>query len=134
MQSLSGKMVGMTIGGLYVACETSCELNFSKEMLPVTSISSGTWREFLAGLSSWTMTFNSNAVLNTTGANIRLILTSFINGTLLDVTIQTKFPDITGVFTVSGKAFVNSGTFSAPSTGSATLNTMFQGSGPLTVI
>lgn len=44
---LYGKMMGVTAEGQFISCELDSTLNFDKDMIPVSSVQSGKWAEYV---------------------------------------------------------------------------------------
>lgn len=130
--TVRGALIGLRINGQYVSCETSCEFNFDVEMLPASAVTSGRWKEFIAGVRSWSMTVDGNLLLKTVGADIKTVLNAVLTGEMVELEFRTRGV-IAPFLVIAGQGLPQTGTISAPGVGRATWNVVFQGSGPFTV-
>lgn len=129
---IKGNRINLSWNGLNISCQTSCELSFDCEMIPASSVSSARWKEFVAGIRSWS--FNVNAKLlksNNTGADVRNILAAYLSGQRVFMEMKSSTGELVEL-TFSGYILVQSGGIQAGSTGSASWNGTFQGTGELT--
>lgn len=130
--TIRGALVGLRINGEYVSCETNCEFNFDVEMLAASAVTSGRWKEFIAGIRSWGMTVDGNLLLASVGADIKTVLSAVLTGEMVELEFRTR-GTIAPFFVIAGTALPQSGSITAPGTGKAVWNVVFQGSGPFTV-
>lgn len=126
---IRGALIGLTINGQFVSCETSCDFKFDVEMLPASASTSGRWKEFIAGIRSWSMTVNGNLLLATVGADIKTVLNAVLTGEEVALEFRTR-GGISPYLIISGQALPQTGGISAPSSGNASWNITFQGTGP----
>lgn len=129
--TIAGKMMGITVGGIFISCETSCDFNCEVEMLPASAVTSGRWKEFIAGIRSWTMSVNMNLLLASAGADAKTLLNSVLTGEILALQFRTR-SSISPYLIISGNAFVQTQSISAAFAGKATSIVTFQGTGPFT--
>lgn len=130
--TISGSLIGLTINNKYVSCETSCDFNFEVEMIDISPITSGRWRESLPGIRSWNMNVNGNLLLATVGADVKTVLSAVLTGEKVDLAFRTR-GSISPYFVISGQAYPKSGGINAANTGKANWNIAFQGTGPFEV-
>ncbi len=132
MPGVAGKIIGLKVNGAFVACETSCTLNFDREMLPASALDSGGWKEFLYGDRGWNMSVDAGLLLQSVGADIKSILmAAFIDSLPLYVQFSTR-PSVNIQLTLSGLALVSGGSITAAMASASSWNCNFQGTGPLT--
>lgn len=128
---IAGSLIGLSINGAFVSCETSCQINFNKVMIPSSAIDSGGWAEFVQGLKSWTVTVNGNLLLEAVPSDIKGLITSgFINDRPLFAEIKT-YPSSTIQMSFSGAVFFTQGSISSASSGVANWTCNLQGVGIL---
>jgi predicted secreted protein len=127
--TIAGKMIGITVGGIFISCETSCDFNCEVEMLPASAVTSGRWKEFIPGIRSWTMSVNMNLLLASAGSDAKTLLKAVLTGEMLALEFRTR-SSISPFLIISGNAFVQSQGISAANAGKATSTVTFQGSGP----
>lgn len=129
---IQGKLMGLTVNGNFVECETSCDFNCDVEMLPASAVTSGRWKEFIPGIRSWTMSVNMNLLLSTANlADAKVILNGVLTGEMFALEFRTKTA-ISPHFIISGNAYVQNQGISAQFAGITTSTVTFQGSGPFT--
>lgn len=129
--TVSGKLIGLTINGEFVSCETSCSFNFDVEMINTSPIDNGRWREVIPGVRSWSMSVDGNLLLRTVGADIKTVLNAVLTGEEVNLEFRTK-GTISPSLVISGRAIPASGGISAPRT-KATWNIEFVGNGAFEV-
>lgn len=127
----AGRLIGLKINGAFVSCETSCSINFGRELLPASAVDSGGWREFIAGVREWGVSVAGNLLLEAVGSDIKSIL---LAGYFKDNPIYVQFStrptsDIELIF--SGLAKLNSADINAPVSGVSNWNAVFKGNGKL---
>lgn len=129
---IKGNRINLSFNGLNISCQTNCELSFEAEMIDATSVSSGRWKEVVAGIRSWSMNVNAKVLkANNTGSDVRNIIAAYLTGQRVFVEMKSNTGSLIEL-TFSGYILVNSGGIQAPSSGSATWNGVFQGTGELT--
>jgi predicted secreted protein len=130
--TIKGNRINVSFNGLNISCQTACELNFDSEMIGASSVSSGRWKEVVQGLRSWTMNVNANLLkANNTGADIRNVIQAYMSGQRVFMEMKSTTGELIEL-TFSGYVLVQGGGISAGSSGLATWNGVFQGTGPLT--
>lgn len=127
--TIKGSLIGLEINGSFVSCETSCDFNFDIEMLPSSAVDSGRWKEFIAGIRSWSMSVNGNLLLATVGADVKTVLNAVMTGEEVNLRFRTR-SIVSPYLIISGKALPMSGNITASSTGKANWTIQFQGTGP----
>lgn len=124
MPAVSGVAFSLGLGGKILAGQRGVTMNFSMDLIDVTSRDSNWWMTHLAGLRSWTIDFD--ALFLEDDAAEQAVEDAWINHTSLAVVITTPAGN-----TYSGTTYLTSysfeGPYSAESVASGTLN----GSGAL---
>lgn len=129
---IKGNRINLSWNGLNISCQTACELSFDAEMIGASSVTSGRWKEFVAGIRSWSLTVNANVLKNnTSGADIRNVLAAYLSGQRVFMEMKSTTGELVELI-FSGYILVSNGGIQAPSVGSATWNGTFQGTGELT--
>lgn len=115
-----------------VANLTSTDFELSKDTIDATNKDGGTYKEFLVGLSSWTMSaegiFEEDG--SATGISAKDLLDDVIAGAPITVVMTSL---VGGDLKLSGSAVITSFAWSAPVNDIATFSVSLQGSGSLTV-
>lgn len=101
-------------------------LSLDSDTIDVTTKDDGDWRQFLAGLKSWTI--SCDALFIEGDVARQKIIQAFNNGT----TVVVKFSKPTA-FSMSGNAIVTHLEFGAPLEDAFTASVEFQGTGSLTI-
>jgi predicted secreted protein len=128
---IPGRLIGLKVNGIFISCELSCDFNFQAEMLPASAIDSAAWKEFIAGIRSWSMGVSGQLLAEAVGADFKTILNSFFTRIPVLVIWGTR-PSATTQLSMSGSALVSGGSATGPNKGAATYTITFQGTGPLT--
>lgn len=129
--TIRGALMGLTIGGKFIDCETSCDFNFDIEMVPAASPNSARWADPIPGVRSWTMSVNANLLLAASTTNAATVFNGIMTGEKFEIEFRTK-PEVSPYFIIKGSAYVQSGSMTAGATGLANWNVTFQGAGPFT--
>lgn len=130
--TIRGALTGLKINGKFVDCETSCDFNFDRDMIPVSPYSAGGWKHFKPGLRGWKMNVNGNLLLRSIGiTDIKTVLDAVLTGEEMEVEFRTR-GDIAPYLSISGNALPMSGGINGPNKGKATWTVTFQGTGPFT--
>lgn len=115
-----------------VANLTSTDFELTKDTIDATNKDGGNYKEFLVGLSSWTMSaegiFEEDG--STTGHSPKDLLDDIIAGEEITVVMTS---DVTGDLKLSGSAVMTSFAWNAPVNDVSTFSCSLQGSGALTV-
>lgn len=116
-----------------VANLTSTDFEFSKDTIDATNKDGAGYKEFLVGLSSWTM--NAEGIFEEdagVGANIsaKELLDDIIAGAPITAVMSSAE---TGDLKLSGSAVITSFSWNAPVNDVSTFSVSLQGSGALTV-
>jgi predicted secreted protein len=128
---IKGNRINLSWNGLNISCQTSCELSFDAEMIGASSVSSARWKEHVSGIRSWSFNVNAKVLrANNTGADIRNVLAAYLSGQRVFMEMKSNTGDLNEL-TFSGYVLVQSGGIQAGSTGAATWNGSFQGTGAL---
>lgn len=130
MSGIAGRLIGLKVNGVFISCEVSCDFNFQADMLPASAIDSAGWKEWIAGIRSWSMSVSGQLLAEAVGADFKTILNTFFTRLPVSLIWGTR-PTATTQLSISGTALLASGTASAPSKGNATWNVVFQGTGAL---
>ena len=128
---MPGNLIGLQIGGTFVDCETSCEVAFETDLLAASPQSSGGWKEYIAGVKSWTITLNAGMLMRMAGTGFNTVLNAFLTGQPMDIKVTTKKQDLYPNFTISGSVYLQSGGFSAAVNSLASWNATLQGNGAM---
>lgn len=117
-----------------VANLTSTDFELSKDTIDATNKDGGDYKEFLVGLSSWTMSaegiFEEDASVGATHISAKDLLDDMVAGTALTVVMTSN---VSTDLKLSGLAVITSFSWSAPVNDIATFSISLQGSGALTV-
>ena len=115
-----------------IANLTSTDFELSKDTIDATNKDGGTYKEFLVGLSGWTM--NAEGIFEedagVTGVSAKDLLDDIIAGAPITVVMTSN---ASGDLKLSGSAVITSFAWSAPVNDIATFSVSLQGSGALTV-
>lgn len=115
-----------------IANLTSTDFELSKDTIDATNKDGGNYKEFLVGLSGWTM--NAEGIFeedgSTTNFSAKELLDDAIAGDLITVVMSSEE---TGDLKLSGSAVITSFSWNAPVNDVATFSVSLQGSGTLTV-
>lgn len=133
---INGTLVALwkDIGGTAtkIANLTSTDFELSKDTIDATNKDGGSYKEFLVGLSGWTMSaegiFEEDA--SVTGVSAKDLLDDVIAGAPITVVMTSNE---SGDLKLSGLAVITSFSWSAPVNDIATFSVSLQGSGSLTV-
>lgn len=128
---MSGNLLGVKLGGQFIDCEMSCELNFENDLLPASPIDEGRWKSYIDGVRSWNVAVNAGTLMRMSGTGFNTILNWFINGGLMEVSIETKAQDIYPSLVISGNVRLRNGGLSASVNTLSTWNTTLEGDGPM---
>lgn len=127
---LAGSVMGVTVDGIFINCETDGSMQFEAEMLPTSSVLSGRWRSFRPGKKSWTITVNGHLLKREAGQDFKTLYDAFFDDREVIVQFRTR-PSVDQFLIFEGKAFISMGNASAPNKGSSTWSMTFQGTGIL---
>ena len=115
-----------------VANLTSTDFELSKDTIDATNKDGGSYKEFLVGLSGWTM--NAEGIFEedggVTGISAKDLLDDIIAGDAVTVVMTSN---VTGDLKLSGSAVITSFSWNAPVNDVSTFSVSLQGSGALTV-
>ena len=115
-----------------VANLTSTDFELSKDTIDATNKDGGSYKEFLVGLSGWTM--NAEGIFeedgSATGVSAKDLLDDIIAGAPLTVIMTSN---VTGDIKLSGSAVITSFAWNAPVNDVSTFSVSLQGTGALTV-
>lgn len=130
---MSGNTIGLEINGEFVSCETSCEFSFEADLRPASPILSGRWKEFVAGVRSWSVNLNAAMLLRMLdGASVDTILNAFLTGAAMGIRFMVKDPALPN-FIISGNVMVQSGSISAQVNTLAGWTVVLTGNGPFII-
>jgi len=130
---MPGNLIGLQIGGTFVDCETSCDVSFETDLWPASPRESGGWKEYIAGVKSWSITLNAGMLMRMAGTGLNTVLNAFLTGQEMAVKVTTKNQDLYPNFTISGRVLLQNGGFSAAVSTLASWNATFQGNGPMRI-
>ena len=115
-----------------VANLTSTDFELSKDTIDATNKDGGSYKEFLVGLSGWTM--NAEGIFeedgSATGVSAKDLLDDIIAGAPITVIMTSNLTDD---IKLSGSAVITSFAWNAPVNDVSTFSVSLQGSGALTV-
>lgn len=127
---MSGNLLGLEINGEFVPCEISCEFNFEADLRPASPIVSGRWKEWIAGVRTWSINLNAAMLLRMLdGASLPVILNAFMTGELMGIRFMVTNPAFPN-FILSGNVIVQNGSISSTVNTKAGWNTVLMGNGP----
>lgn len=125
---MNGRIIGIKVDGIFVPCETSCDISFDGERISTSSSENGNWRASIAGYRSWKASVNGNFEIDTSPGGALALMQSIINGTDVQL-IMTLRITTTQVLIIGGWAGTTNVTINAPSVGLATWSGSFDGVG-----
>lgn len=115
-----------------IANLTSTDFELSKDTIDATNKDGGNYKEFLVGLSGWTM--NAEGIFeedgSATGVSAKDLLDDIIAGAPITVVMTSL---VSGDLKLSGSAIITSFAWNAPVNDVSTFSVSLQGSGELTV-
>lgn len=115
-----------------VANLTSTDFELSKDTIDATNKDGGAYKEFLVGLSSWTM--NAEGIFEedggVTGISAKDLLDDMIAGAPITAVMTSE---VSGDIKLSGSAIITSFAWNAPVNDVSTFSVSLQGTGSLTV-
>ena len=115
-----------------VANLTSTDFELSKDTIDATNKDGGNYKEFIVGLSGWTM--NAEGIFeedgSATGVSAKDLLDDIIAGAPITVVMTSL---VSGDIKLSGSAIITSFAWNAPVNDVSTFSVSLQGSGELTV-
>ena len=115
-----------------IANLTSTDFELSKDTIDATNKDGGNYKEFLVGLSGWTM--NAEGIFeedgSATGVSAKDLLDDIIAGAPITVVMTSL---VSGDIKLSGSAVITSFAWNAPVNDVSTFSVSLQGSGALTV-
>jgi TP901-1 family phage major tail protein len=115
-----------------VANLTSTDFELSKDTIDATNKDGGNYKEFLVGLSGWTM--NAEGIFEedagVTGISAKDLLDDIIAGAPITVVMTSNVEDD---LKLSGSAIITSFAWNAPVNDVSTFSVSLQGTGALTV-
>ena len=115
-----------------IANLTSTDFELSKDTIDATNKDGGNYKEFLVGLSGWTM--NAEGIFeedgSATGVSAKDLLDDIIAGAPITVVMTSL---VSGDIKLSGSAIITSFAWNAPVNDVSTFSVSLQGSGALTV-
>lgn len=111
---------------------TSADFSITKDTIDATNKDGGSYKEFLVGLTSWTMNFEGlyEEDGSVTGQSPKEVLADLMTGALITVVMTTN---ATGDMKLSGSALLTNFAWNAPVNDVSTFTCSLQGSGTLTV-
>lgn len=130
---MPGNLIGLKIDGNFVDCETSCEVSWETDLLPASPQDSGGWKEYIAGVRSWSVTLNAAMLLRMSGTGLNTILNAFLTGGNMAVRVTTKRQDLYPSFTIYGNVILQNGGLSAAVNSMASWNATLQGNGKMNI-
>ncbi len=104
-----------------------CTLNVEGDAIDATSHDSGGWKEFIAGLKSWSV--DGDALYIDVDAGQDAVYAALDGGTLLYIRFRPKTG--TGKDNFAGRGIVTSWSLAGPNSDAATAKIKIQGSGSL---
>ena len=115
-----------------IANLTSTDFELSKDTIDATNKDGGSYKEFLVGLSSWTM--NAEGIFeedgSATGVSAKDLLDDIIAGDPITAVMSSAE---SGDLKLSGSAIITSFAWNAPVNDVSTFSVSLQGTGALTV-
>lgn len=131
MAGISGRLMGLKVGGVFISCEISSDFNCQADMLPASAIDSARWKEWIAGIRSWGMSVNGQLLAEAVGADFKTVMNSYFSGLPVFLIWGTR-PSATTQLSLSGSALLSASSATGPSKGASTYTLTFQGTGALT--
>ena len=115
-----------------IANLTSTDFELSKDTIDATNKDGGSYKEFLVGLSGWTM--NAEGIFeedgSATGVSAKDLLDDIIAGAPITAIMTSQ---VSGDIKLSGSAIITSIAWNAPVNDVSTFSVSLQGTGALTV-
>lgn len=130
MAGISGRLMGLKVGGVFISCEISSDFNCQADMLPASAIDSARWKEWIAGIRSWGMSVNGQLLAEAVGADFKTVMNSYFSGLPVFLIWGTR-PSATTQLSLSGSALLSAASATGPSKGASTYTLTFQGTGEL---
>jgi hypothetical protein len=143
--TLPGKLLGVTLDGVYYKCQTNADLTFSAattQDTPCKPDQGGsdpiTWDSFTVDSKQWVMTFSANAFADGLGASGNALSRFFINSNL-QVTAHFMTNPTLGNGQIStdvlyeGSGLLTGLKLNAPEKGSSTYDATITGNGAMTI-
>lgn len=130
MAGIAGRLIGLQVNGAFVSCEVSCDFNFQVDMMPASAVDSEGWKEFIAGIRSWSVNVNGHLLAEAVGADFKTIMNAVFLRQQVLLTIGTR-PSATTQLTLTGTALPATGGFTGPNKGASTWTVNFQGTGEI---
>lgn len=130
MASIPGRLLGLQVNGVFISCELSCDFTFQSDMLPASAVDSGRWKEFIAGIRSWSMSVNGQLLAEAAGADFKTLMLAAIAGDAVLVRWGTRTSAVTQM-AMSGLAIPSNLQGTGPNKGSGTWTATLQGTGEL---
>lgn len=127
---IQGRFMGVSVNGVFISCETESSMQFEREMLPASSVSSGDAKEFIQGKYSWSVTVSGNLLKREAGADFKTIYETFLRKEMVMIQFRTR-PVVDQFLIFEGNAFVQLGNVTAPNRGRSNWSVTFQGNGIL---
>lgn len=129
---MNGRIIGISIDGEFVPCETGCDFSVDGELIPTSSSEYGSWRTSIPGYRSWKVGVNGNLVINSSPAGAMELIKAIKSGTELEL-IMTMRVSNAEVFIIQGRARPTNVTLNAPGSGAATWSGSFDGNGEFSI-
>jgi predicted secreted protein len=128
MGGISGRLLGLQVGGVFISCEVSSEFNCNIDMLPASAIDSEGWKEFIQGIRSWTVNVSGQLLVEAVGADFKTLMNAVYTRLPVFVMWGTR-PSATTQMSISGDAFPMNLNATGASKGAASWSVSFQGTG-----
>lgn len=122
--------MGITVDGIFISCEMDSELQFDKDLIPASSVSSGKHTEYVPGKRNWSMSVNMTLLKRKVGADFKTLFQAYYEDKKVRVQFRTR-PVVDQFLIFEGDAWVKSGGASAPRKGYSTGNMVLIGNGIL---
>lgn len=122
--AISGKGGSVKFDSNNVAEMENWTLNVAVDEIETTNFDSNDWKEFIAGLTEWSGSFEGNLVKGHKAALFDKL------GAIVPIELKVTATD--GSLTFTGNAFLTSLDVEVPAGDKATISADFRGTGPLT--
>ena len=128
--TIRGALMGVSVDGNFISCETNAEMHFDTEMIPASSVSSGYFREKVPGKQDWRMMVDGYLLKRAMASDFKTLFTSWRNRQPLQLQFRTR-PWVDQYLIFEGEAWVQQGSLLAPNRGLSNWTIVFEGNGVL---
>lgn len=127
---MNGRVLGIKINGVFVPCETNCDISIDGERIATSSAENGNWRSSIAGYRSWKATVNGKFEIDDNASSALALIQAIIDGVDVELIMTLRITSTQSLL-IGGMAGTTNVSISAPSTGESTWSGSFDGVGQL---